>query len=274
MNPSAHAVRTNDSAGHAGRIRLPGGDGRSLIYSGCLSGLLIIFYVHSYICSKGADIQITANAPAVTVIVDGKRGVHLQNGSGVLTGVPLGARTFKVDDTDYRPAEQKQTITWFGGSDVKFQLTPRPVELTVHALAGSEVLIDQKTVGQVGSEGRFEKGDLLPGEHQVTIRLEGYQTWEGTFPAHQPGLQLHAFQPMTGGKMQQIQAQAQQAFEQKRERSRRAQELVNQANQMYQARKYRPALSAVNEALALNPQNQFAQQLKVRIEQTLRVLGE
>jgi len=265
---------SNHSAGHAGPISVPGGGGRSLILAGCLCGLLMLLYVHSYICSKGADIQITANVPTVTVIVDGTRGVTLEKGTGVLKSLPLGARTFKVDDMDYAPAEQKETITWFGGSDVKFQLTPRPVTTTVHALPGSEVLIDQKTVGQVGSDGQFEKGDLPPGEHQVTVRLEGYQNWEGTVQAHQPGLWLHAFQPMSSAKVQQIQVQQQRAFEQKRDSARRAHELVNQANQMYQARKYRPALAAVNESLALNPQNQSAQQLKARIEQTLKVLGE
>jgi hypothetical protein len=263
MNPSDNAKLTNSGAGLAGRIGMPGGHGRSLVWAGCLSGLLIIFYVYCNISSKGEDVRISANVPSVTVVVDGKRAIRLEKGSGVLKGVPYGARTFKVDDMDYLPAEQKQQVTWMGGSDVKFELTPRPIELTVRALPGSEVLIDQTSVGQVGSDGQFKKGDLLPGERQVTVRLEGYQTWEGTFSAHLPGLWLQAFQPMTGAKMQQIQAQ-----------SRRAYELANQANRLYQARQYRQALAAVNEALALNPHNQFAQHLKARIEQTLKVLGE
>jgi hypothetical protein len=262
MNPTDNPIQTAATNGLASRIRMSGGRGRSLLVVACGCALLLVLAGYAHTCSKGVDIQLTASAPEVTLVVDGRLGVALQNGSMKLTGFPYGTRTFTATDADYLPVEQKQSVTWFTGSTVRLQLTPRPIEMRIQALPGSEVLVDQVSVGKAASNSQLIYGNLLPGEHLVSVRLDGYDTWEHRIQAHPPVVSLFIYQPMTARKMQQMQ-----------ERYQRTNELVGRADQLYRARQYRPALAAANEALALDPQNTAIQQLKQRIEQTLNVLG-
>src|ERR1019366_3219574 len=73
---------------------------------------------------------------------------------------------------------------------LQFDLKPQPQfgSLEIHgAVAGSEVLVDQKSAGTVGPDGSFSAGEIQPGEHTVQLRRERYQPnrVERTFHAGQ-----------------------------------------------------------------------------------------
>ena len=245
----------------AGRISMPGGKGRSLFYTAGCSVCLVFLALHSYIASKGRTVEVRCNAPYAAVAVDGNW-VTLQNGSAQLNNVPLGKRQFTVNDADYFPLEQSLNVGWFWGSSITLTLTPRPVELTVRALPGSEVLVDGQPVGKVESDGQLRTNSVTPGMHHVAVRLAGYRDWEERFRARPPAIHFETWQPITEERRRQLEAQAQQLSQ-----------LLSHANEQYRTRQYQAALQTVNQVLALDPQNGFAQQLKSRIEQTLKVLG-
>jgi hypothetical protein len=72
-----------------------------------------------------------------------------------------------------------QTVEVKKGAEVRlqFELKPQPQfgSLEIHgAMAGTEVLVDQKNAGTVGPDGSFSLGAIQPGDHAIELRREQY----------------------------------------------------------------------------------------------------
>jgi hypothetical protein len=91
----------------------------------------------------------------------------------------LGPVTVRVAKTGFQD-EPPQTIDVKKGADVRvqFDLKPLPRFATLQiqgALAGAEVLIDQREVGKVGLDGSLSLNAIQPGDHTIDLRHDQYQ---------------------------------------------------------------------------------------------------
>jgi hypothetical protein len=91
----------------------------------------------------------------------------------------LGKVTVRVSKSGFQDAPA-QTVEVKKGAEVRvqFDLKPQPQfgSLEIHgAMAGTEVLIDQKSAGKVGPDGSFSLSAIHPGDHIVELRREQYR---------------------------------------------------------------------------------------------------
>jgi hypothetical protein len=98
---------------------------------------------------------------------------------GQLRVQTLGKVTVRVSKSGFQDAPA-QTVEVKKGAEVRlqFDLKPQPQfgSLEIHgAMAGTEVLVDQKNAGTVGPDGSFSLSAIHPGEHIVELRHEQYR---------------------------------------------------------------------------------------------------
>jgi hypothetical protein len=98
---------------------------------------------------------------------------------GQLRVQTLGPVTVRVAKSGFQD-EPPQTIDVKKGADmrVQFDLKPLPQFATLQiqgALAGSEVLIDQREAGRVGPDGLLSLNAIQPGDHTIDLRHDQYQ---------------------------------------------------------------------------------------------------
>ena len=91
----------------------------------------------------------------------------------------LGKVTVRVAKSGFQDAPA-QTVEVKKGAEVRvqFDLKPQPQfgSLEIHgAMAGTEVLVDQKSAGTVGPDGSFSLGAIHPGDHTIELRREQYR---------------------------------------------------------------------------------------------------
>jgi hypothetical protein len=91
----------------------------------------------------------------------------------------LGKVTVRVAKSGFQDAPA-QTVEVKKGAEVRlqFELKPQPQfgSLQIQgAIAGTEVLVDEKSAGTVGSDGSFSLGAIHPGEHTIELRREQHR---------------------------------------------------------------------------------------------------
>ncbi|MGA2721898.1 MAG: PEGA domain-containing protein [Bryobacteraceae bacterium] len=97
---------------------------------------------------------------------------------GQLRVQTLGRVTVRVAKSGFQD-EPAQAVEVKKGGEVRlqFDLKPQPQfgSLEIHgAMAGSEVLVDQKNAGTVGPDGSFSLSSIQPGDHTIELRREQY----------------------------------------------------------------------------------------------------
>ena len=113
----------------------------------------------------------------VRVFLNGKE-YRRRTQRGQLRVQTLGKVAVRVAKSGFQD-EPAQTAEVKKGAEVRlqFDLKPQPQfgSLEIHgAMAGSEVLVDQKNAGTVGPDGSFSLGDIQPGDHTIELRREQY----------------------------------------------------------------------------------------------------
>jgi hypothetical protein len=91
----------------------------------------------------------------------------------------LGKVTVRVAKSGFQDAPA-QTVEVKKGAEVRlqFDLKPQPQfgSLQIQgAIAGTEVLVDEKSAGTVGPDGSFSLGAIHPGEHIIELRREQHR---------------------------------------------------------------------------------------------------
>ena len=97
---------------------------------------------------------------------------------GQLRVQALGKVAVRVAKSGFQE-DPAQTVEVKKGTEVRvqFDLKPQPQfgALEIHgAMAGSEVLVDQKNAGTVGPDGSFGLSAIQPGDHTIELRREEY----------------------------------------------------------------------------------------------------
>jgi len=122
---------------------------------------------------------VSTSQDDVRVFLNGKEyRLHTQHGK---LRIPiLGKVAVRVAKGGFQE-EPAQTVDVKKGAEVRlqFDLKPQPQmgSLDIRgAIAGTEIVVDQKTAGTVGPDGLFSFGAVSPGEHTIELRREQYQT--------------------------------------------------------------------------------------------------
>jgi hypothetical protein len=113
----------------------------------------------------------------VRVFLNGKE-YRRRTQRGQLRVQTLGKVTVRVAKSGFQEAPA-QTVEVKKGAEVRlqFDLKPQPQfgSLEIHgAMAGTEVLVDQKNAGTVGPDGSFSLSAIQPGDHTIELRREQY----------------------------------------------------------------------------------------------------
>lgn len=118
---------------------------------------------------------ISTSQDGVRVLLNGKEYRRLTQ-HGQLRVQLLGKVAVRVAKSGFLD-EPEQTADVKKGAEVRLQFNLRPQpqfgSLQIRgALAGTEVLFDQKSAGTVGPDGLFGIGEIQPGEHTIELRRE------------------------------------------------------------------------------------------------------
>ena len=118
---------------------------------------------------------VSTGQDGVHVFLNGKEDRRLTQ-HGQLRVPILGKVAVRVAKSGFQE-EPAQTAEVKKGAEVRlqFNLKPQPqfASLQIHgALAGTEILVDQKVAGTVGPDGLFSIGEIQPGEHTIELRRE------------------------------------------------------------------------------------------------------
>jgi hypothetical protein len=116
---------------------------------------------------------VSTGQDGVHVFVNGKEDHHLTQ-HGQLRIPVLGKVSVRVTKPGFQE-EPVQTAEVKKGAEVRLQFNLRPApqfgSLQVRgAIAGTEILLDQKVVGTVGPDGLFSVAEIPPGEHNIELR--------------------------------------------------------------------------------------------------------
>lgn len=92
----------------------------------------------------------------------------------------LGKVTVRVSKPGFQSEPQQLAGEVKKGEETRleFKLKPLPQVASLQirgGLPGTQVVLDQKTIGTVGADGAFSHGNLTPGEHTVELRRDQYQ---------------------------------------------------------------------------------------------------
>ena len=177
--------------------------------------------------------------------------------------IPYGQRQIAVSHPEYEPFSQALSVGWFSSHpQIKAELKPRPVELTVQTTAGAEVFLSGTSIGRAGQDGVLVKQNVLPGDYQISVKLSGYNEWNAQDHLGPPRKTLFAYLQISAEKIRQIEANRAQVFQH-----------IGEARRLFAARNYQGSLATLNAALALDPQNNEAKSLRDQVDQTMKILG-
>jgi hypothetical protein len=114
------------------------------------------------------------------VYVNGQLSKHLtKDGQLRITGLDTRDYVIRVAKNGFQDApEQRVKVQKGEETRLTFKLQPvvQMASLSIQgAVPGTEVFIDQASVGTVQSDGRYSFSTLSPGEHQIELRKDGYK---------------------------------------------------------------------------------------------------
>jgi len=121
---------------------------------------------------------VSAGQDDVRVFLNGKE-YQRRTQRGQLRIPILGKVAVRVSKSGFQD-EPAQTVDVKKGAEVRLQFTLKPQpqfgSLQIHgAMAGTEVLVDQKVAGAVGPDGSFDVSEIQPGDHTIELRREQHQ---------------------------------------------------------------------------------------------------
>ncbi|MGA2274448.1 MAG: PEGA domain-containing protein [Bryobacteraceae bacterium] len=118
---------------------------------------------------------VSTSQDGVRVFLNGKEYRRLTS-NGQLRLPILGKVSVRVAKSGFQD-EPEQTVDVKKGAEVRLQFNLRPQpqfgSLQIHgAMAGTEVLVDQKIAGTVGPDGLFNISEIQPGDHTIELRRD------------------------------------------------------------------------------------------------------
>lgn len=130
----------------------------------------------------GVKVVVQTDPSESKIVIDGQE-VGNTNAYGTLTTSRLraGDHTLIVTRDGYDEWKQTFNIAFTDfGKNLNIKLNATKYKLTVvSSPGGSEVLLDNVSMGSTNeSSGQLETAPLMPGEHTVVVRHDGYREWK------------------------------------------------------------------------------------------------
>jgi hypothetical protein len=120
---------------------------------------------------------VSTGEDGVSVFVNGKE-YRRKTRHGELRIPALGNVAVRVAKEGFQ-SEPEQTVEVKKGEEAKlaFKLRPLPqvASLQIHnAIPGTQVFLDDRSIGRVGDDGSLSAANLAPGDHAIEVRRDGY----------------------------------------------------------------------------------------------------
>jgi hypothetical protein len=127
---------------------------------------------------NAGTLVVSTGQDDVRVYLSGKE-YRRRTQRGQLRLQTLGKVAVRVAKSGFQD-EPAQTVEVKKGAEVRVQFNLKPQlefgSLEIHgAMAGTEVLVDQKNAGTVGPDGSFSLSAIHPGDHTIELRREQYR---------------------------------------------------------------------------------------------------
>lgn len=251
------------------RLQPVGGQGKSLYLAALLLSLSLLAALFARSFSKGATAYIHTNAPRAVLSVDNSVATTASDaGSAQFNSLPFGFRNLDIKDRDHEPLSTAFRLGWLSSNRFAFELKPIPLTLTINTHPGAEVTLNGQSHGTANPEGVFQETGVLPGDYTIQVSLSGFEPVSirrHLSPNHE---HFNAWLRVSQARIRQQQEEARRA----QENAAKFQQSLLSAQQLFNSRQYQAALSSVDQALTLMPDNPTAQQLRARIVQTINIL--
>ena len=152
-----------------------------------VAATLIILIVATAVAAAGwyavgVKVTVQTEPGSSKVVIDGQEvGVTNEYGSLTIPRIRVGDHSLTVMREGHDEWKQSFNVSftdWTKHLNVKLNLTK--FKLTVSSSpAGSEVLVDNNSMGSTSrTNGTLETAPLMPGEHTVIVRHDGYRDWK------------------------------------------------------------------------------------------------
>ncbi len=129
--------------------------------------------INVYLVRQTGSVSVTASPTGTEVFLDGKSVGIYRNKPLELEKVTLGRHTISGKFEGYQPAEETISVEFNQTTTIKLTLYGKSGALFVTSTpTGAAVLLDGKATRQVTP---VKLPDVLAGEHEVTLRSDGYQ---------------------------------------------------------------------------------------------------
>ena len=223
--------------------------------------LLMFLSLISCILSQGSNIRVKTNVPGAVIRLDGET---LPSGGETATqfmNIPHGDRQIVITHRDHQSISAFVHNGWFSNHDLRYQLQPAPITLTVNTAPRAQVLLDNLPLGYANDQGYFQQDVFVAGPHRVRVKLPGYMDFLDTVDLHSPQLPIRAYLTISAERRREIEENQQQVAQ-----------LLRLAQQQYTGRQYSNALASVDAALKLEPSNGEASGLRTRIVEIMKIL--
>ena len=250
------------------RLQPIGGNGKSVYVMGICLALSIIGAFASRSYSIGGTVYIASNAPLASVQLDGIFQSNSAAGSAEFHNLPFGVRHLQIHDRDHEPLSTSISMGWLSSNRFSFHLTPIPLTLQVNTVPGAEVLLNGQNAGTANNQGVFVKPGLMPDDYDIQVTMAGYNPFHEKRHLSPRFEQVYVGLSVSQERIRQMQEEQRQA----QENTAKVQQLLRTAQQQFSSRQYQAALTTVDDALKLDPENAGAQQLKTRVARTIDIL--
>jgi len=132
----------------------------------------------------GVKVIVQTDPSESKIVIDGQDvGKTSSNGTLITSRVRMGDHTLVVNRDGYDEWKQTFNIAFTDFSkSLNIKLSATKYRLTVvSSPAASEVLVDDVSIGSTNaSTGSLETTPLVPGEHTLIVRHDGYREWKQT----------------------------------------------------------------------------------------------
>lgn len=132
---------------------------------------------------NSGTLQIEVNVPNADLYIDGRKQRRPLRAGTNYIGLEPGTHTIRVTHDGYEPAPEQSVDLKKGEKRLLATFTLKPTVTTASlmiegATRDAEVWIDGRQIGSIGGDGSFQRSDITPSGHTITLKKADYEDKE------------------------------------------------------------------------------------------------